>query len=404
MLERTKKLLLTLLFIAVVIGIGAILYFVFFRQPTAPTLPTEPTVPTVPTVPGLPTAAEGVIVPGEVEPIEGLPISAIADGGLTATAELAQTIGASTLSADGRSINYYDQATGKFFRIDENGNKTELSSRKFPNAEDVTWDKQGEQVVVEFPDGANIVYNFQTGRQVTLPKHWEEFDFSPTGSQVAAKSLGLDPGNRWMVLASTDGSTAKSIIPLGTNEDKVDVSWSPNDSVVGFSTTGTTQTGFGRQQILPLGKNNENYKGLIVEGLNFNSLWSPSGAQIIYDVSGERDNYKPMLWLVKGEPGSLGDNRRSLGLNTWAEKCTFSGETTLYCAVPNGLPDNSGIQPSKALGLDDTVYKIDLSTFRMSVVGTPSEGHTMNNLNVTADGRNLFYTDLRGNLHKMQLR
>ncbi|EKD33387.1 MAG: hypothetical protein ACD_76C00041G0005 [uncultured bacterium] len=403
MSERLKKILLVSAFILAVLGIATGLYFAFFRKagPAPEQIPPAGEEPSGVTV--LPPSGAGVPVPTAPGAV-GLPVSDIAKGGATKTQQIATAVNSTTISQDGASINFYKPEDGLFYRSDAAGNITKLSSQKFPNAKNIAWDSSGQQAVIEFPDGANIVYNFQTGRQFTLPEHWEDFDFSANGSQIVAKSIGIDPGNRWLVVASSDGSTAKSVVPLGTNADKVTVSWSPNDAVIGFSRTGSVQTGFARQQILPLGMNNENFKGLIVEGLNFHPKWSPSGEKILYDISGELSDYKPLLWVVDGSPSTMGDNRRGLGIRTWADKCAFQSNTTLYCAVPNSMPDGSGLQRELARGSNETIYKIDLDTYKITTAGFPENGGEVNNPTVSSDGGMFYYTDSQGALMQMRLK
>jgi len=132
------------------------------------------------------------------------------------------------------------------------------------------WNSDANKAVMEFPDGSNIVYDFDNETQVTLPNHWEEFDFSPVRDEIAAKSIALDPNNRYLVSTSADGSNVKNLQALGENEKKVQVNWSPNDQVVAFAdTAGSISGDLDRKMIVPVGKNGENFKGLIVERMGF---------------------------------------------------------------------------------------------------------------------------------------
>ena len=145
--------------------------------------------------------------------------------------------------------------------------------------------------------------------------------------------------------------------------------------------------------IVPIGKNDENFKGLIVEGLGFKSKWAPSGKQLLYSVSGSYSDYKPLLWVVDATSSSMGEHRRSLGINTWVDKCTFTGSSIAYCAVPNSLSINSGMQPSLAANTPDSLFRIDLTTGRSTLVAIPEQETTMKNLSVTSDESLLYYTN-----------
>lgn len=408
MTERTKKLLLVGGFIVSVFVIAFALYALFFQPaPPEPTVEEEAGISTG----QLPSSIEAEIrareeaeageASGRLEEADE-----VARGGLTQTTEL--TTGAiynTTLGGDGQTLNYYNASDGRFYTIDENGNVVALSDTQFPDAENVEWNKDSNKALVEFPDGSNVIYNFDTEKQVTLPAHWEDFDFSPVADEVIAKSIALDPQNRWLVITSDDGSQTTSIQALGENENKVDVNWSPNDQVVAFaSTSNAIQGGLDRNVIYPVGKNKENFKGLVVEGLGFDSLWSPNGRQLLYSVAGDYSQNKPLLWIVDATSSTMGDNRRSLSLNTWVDKCTWSSSSVIYCAVPLELPPNAGLQRSIYDNEPDALYKLDLSAGTSTLVAIPVEETAMNNLQVSGDGSILYFTSTSGQLELMRLK
>ncbi len=395
MTERTKKLLLVGGFILSVFVIAFALYALFFRPaPPAPTVKDQPEAATG----TLPAAVEALVrerAEGseEVARLEGA--DEIARGGLTQTVELTTSAVHNTaLSGNGSSMNYYNASDGRFYTIDENGAVVALSDAQFQDAESVDWNKDSQKALIEFPDGSNIIYDFETEKQVTLPTHWEDFDFSPVKDEVIAKSIALDPNNRWLVVSSDDGSNTKSIQALGENADKMDINWSPNDQVVAFARTADAISGgVDRQVIYPVGKNKENFKGLVVEGLNFDSLWSPNGKQLLYSVTGDYGDNKPLLWIVDATSATMGDNRRSLGINTWVDKCTWFSSSAIYCAVPLNLPANAGLGRSLYRNEPDAVYKIDLTTGRSMLVAIPGEPTSMNGLQISDDESKLYFTN-----------
>ena len=241
----------------------------------------------------------------------------------------------------------------------------------------------------------------------SLPKHWTDFQFSPLRDEFIAKSLALDPNNRWLVMSSADGSNVRAFQPLGQNENKVTVSWSPNDQIVAFADTADSIVGGGlsRKMILPVGKNGENLKGLIVEGLDFRPLWAPDGKQLLYSVVSDYSNRKPLLWASDAEPATMGENRRSLGVNTWADKCVFASKSKLYCAVPVGLPDNAGLQRVMFQDLPDNLYQIDLNSGVTSLTAVPEVETTMNNLTITEDGTMLYFLNAKtGKMERLRLK
>ncbi len=400
--ERAKRILMIFLFILSVCAIGFILYVMFFKPSAVTPTPTEQ-----PTIPG----AAGELTPsGESVPVTGgtpipsetgaLPEAApVAAGGVTQTISLTTApVTNITISSNGISVNYYNNEDGRFYTIDKDGNVVRLSGQQFPDVKNTTWNSSAEKAVLEFPDGSNIVYDFQNQKQVTLPPSWEDFSFSPTTNQIAAKSTALDSNNRWIVTASDNGSNVTPIQALGDNADRVNVKWSPNDQVVAFADTsdliGESSGNLNSRVIYPIGKNHENFKGLQVQGFGFSPSWSPSGKELVYSVYGDYSFGKPLLWAVDATASTMGDHRRNLGLNTWADKCTWGADTVMYCAVPQNLPDNAGLQPSLYEDLPDSLYRVDTTSGQILLLAIPDQNQTMKNLSISEDQSLLYYTDM----------
>src|SRR3989338_921341 len=239
-----KKIILLVGFVALVAALGILLYLVFFRTASEPTTPDM--TGTTATGGGLPGAAVGT-PDGDVTGADGqLPAAGGAnpaasgesatatdnalDGGLTPTIMVANEPSRwSTLSANGDDVVYYNQQNGKFYRAGENTAPVELSDKVFFNAQSVTWAPSKDKAIIEYPDGANILYNFQTGQQFSLPQHWQDFNFSPDSGRIVAKSIGSDQDNRWLIVANDDGSQALTLEPIGEKDASVYVSWSPNN-------------------------------------------------------------------------------------------------------------------------------------------------------------------------------
>lgn len=289
---------------------------------------------------GLPNnGGPGTNIPGQGAPNTGLP-SQIADGGLTKTDLVNQTPTLSpTLSKDG-NVQYYDKKDGKFYRLDSDGKKTLLSDKVFHSVSNITWAPDKNKAILVYPDGSKILYNFTTQKQATLPAHWKDFSFSPASDKIISKSMGLDQDNRWLVVSSDDGSGAKALEELGTQDKTVFPSWSPNNQIVAMYTEGVD---FDRQEVFFVGLNGENFKSTIIEGRGFQSQWSTTGDKLLYSVYHTRDDLKPRLWLVDASSDTIGQERKSLDVQTWANKCTFASNTEIYCAVPNNLEKGAGL-------------------------------------------------------------
>jgi hypothetical protein len=408
MIDRTKKILFAAVFILLSLAIGAGLYIFFFQPLVTPATPPtqEPTTP-----PGtLPTAGTGGARPGETPTTPGaLPGTPTTPGQQTPGAE-AKTIllrdsitQAIVPSTDGQGARFYSPEDGRFYRVNADGSITSLADKQFFNVDTVSWANKTDKAVLEFPDGRNVYYDFNQKRQVTLPQHWEGFSFSPDDERLAAKSIGLDPSNRFLFVSTADGNEARAIEQLGNNGGLVRVDWSPNSQVLAFSETGRPQAD-GAQEVYLIGENHENFKSLVVPGRGFLPNWSPTGKQILYSVYHERNELRPSLWVSGGSGDAIGENRRSLNLATWADKCAWQDDSTLYCGVPQSLDVGAGLARDRFASVPDDLYKVDLRTGVAIKINTPDQIYPIQNPIVSSDHSTLMFTDaLTGRLYEYKL-
>ena len=409
--SRYKKIFLAIGFLAAVILIGWLIWRTFF-SPT-PTEP-APVVTGTTTASGLPTAGPGGEVSGEINGPGGLPAgsnvtgapdpnkpSEIALGGLTKTEAITKSPTLDpTLSKTG-GVQYYNKDDGRFYTLDKNGQAVLMSDKVFYDVQNVVWAPDKGKAVIEYPDGKKILYNFSDKSQVTLPTHWEDFSFSPSSGQLISKSLGLNPENRWLTVSNDDGSKAINIENIGTNDQTVYPSWSPNGQIVAMYTKGVD---FNRQEVFFVGLNDENFKSTIVEGRGFQSQWSTTGDRLLYSVYNTDTNLNPKLWIVDASGNNISQNRKGIDLNTWASKCTFASNTEVYCAVPDSLDKGAGLFPELADKTKDSLYKINLTTGTKELVAVPDGAYNISQIMVPSDTKTLYFTDKQTNqIYKVNL-
>ncbi|PLX29100.1 hypothetical protein C0581_00010 [Candidatus Parcubacteria bacterium] len=403
-----RRIIYMVLFILVCILLGFAIYRVFFYKP--PTIPISgpgtgqsgefpsvgegKTPGQIATPPGtLPPSGERPTTPG------GIPTGPAGtpdeDTLIPTGTELVKRITDVTVAnlsgdADG-GARFYNSQDGKFYRINANGKVELMNDKVFFGVDNVTWSPENNESIIEYPDGANTYFNFDTNEQVTLPTHWEEFTFSNEGQQIAAKSMGLDPENRWIITSDPRGNNIKLIEPMGENASKVNVDWSPTRQVVALSATGKS-LGSDRQEILLVGLNHENYKSLTVEGRGMQSQWSPEGSKLLHSVYNGRNDYKPELWIVDSTPDTVGQNRKPLSVNTWADKCTMTSERFVYCGVPDTLETGAGFAPQLADNTRDDLFKIDTVTGIKTKIAL-DDYYTIESIHTSEDGDMLYFTD-----------
>jgi hypothetical protein len=406
MSPRVKQVLLIGLLLLVAGLIAYAIYFIgFSRRGVVPVEEVatngSQTPVVIPRTGGPRTTPSGGVVTGN-EPTTGgqngvEPSSSASSGGIyyqpTAVTRLTSTTPTYLSISQSGQARFHDIASGKFYRVLPDGSVKKLSDQIFYGVQNVTWAKDSNKAVIEYPDNFKTIYNFDTQKQVTLPSHWKDFSFSPDGSQIVAKSVGLSRENRWLVTVRDDGSGTRLIEPLGDNADEVTVSWSPSRQTVAFSQTGDP-IGYERRQILLIGLNGENFKPVTIEGLDFLPQWSPTGKRLLYSVDSARTDFKPELWITDAYGDSIDNNRQSLKIATWADKCVFGGDdVTLFCAIPRDLPSGAALSRDVARGAIDDIYKIDLKTGARSVVPLDGKEYSVTAIDFDKTSNRLIFTD-----------
>jgi hypothetical protein len=412
-----RRILLIAAFVAVIIVFGYIIYVVFFRPEKAPPGGENGNV----IINGLPVPGNGNInriIPtntGALPNINaiqtGEEISRIANGGPTLTQTIVdQTSTGLTVNPANNALQYYDPATGRFYQISPDGlSRTALTEDTYPGVQTIAWSPNGTLVIMTFPDGSKILYNFATDKQTTLPKELNDFSFSPQSDQIVSKYLDArDADNQWLMVSQPDGSDSKSAEHLGANAGKVITNWSPNNQIIA---TYQKSTDTERTDVIFLGASGENFQSANVEGRGFTPKWSNDGRQLLFSSYSSITNDNPHLYLMNGSPETLGTGQIDLGLTTTANKCTFAQSgLTIYCAVPYYLNPGSGPQPELSAGVPDNFYQIDLRTNSSRLIARPidsnrSQRFSAGNLFLSPAEDALFFTDtVTGTIQRVQLR
>jgi len=427
MSERFKKILYVIGFLLLSILIAFLIYFLFFRGFVTEDpidLGDEIEDPTGSTggLSGSPEGGQNIIdidIEGEdkdsslapEEDIEGTEEeyespSKLADGGKTLTEIVSFENTYNPILSPGGDILSYDKNTGEFSRLNiETGESILFDNISYKGAENIEWSPDSAKVLVEFPDGSNVIYDFNKNRQYVLPTNWYNFDFTKDSSGLVFLTESTDPKKRWLSTSDIDGSNYKPIENLGENERFVDVIYSPNDQYIALSRTGKP-LGLWRQQVVPIGLNDENFKAIEIEGRNYHPIYTPDGTKMVYDCYNLASNYKPVLYVVDVAPGSVGLNHFSLDINTWVSKCTFNNSGSyLFCAVPRDLPEGTGLFEEFSKDTVDDIYLININTGSSIKLAEPTIKVNIDSIFLSEDQSVLYYTDSSfGSIYSINLK
>ena len=411
-----KKVAIIIGFIAIVIIAAYFLYSLFFKGAETPPTELEKAIE-LGQLPGADVGVQPGIVPGEditgiglptekitkIEALESFQADTIAQGGITKVTDLDYQANTSIqLDSSGNNLVSYQKETGEFYKITSTGEKKLLTERIYKDVENVAWAPKSDEVILEFPDGSNVLYNFQSDKQISLPKDWTEFDFNKSGDKIGFKDLNNNPDYRWIGMANPDGSGQKYLEHLGTQYKRFEIDWSPTGDKIAQFNPGSSANS---SQLLFVGQNGENFKSIDLHGYGVETQWTPDGTRILYSAHNVSTDHKPLLNIVNASGDTIGYDHQSLNLNTWAHKCTFESKDIVYCAVPKELPYAADFAPEIADTIPDYIYKVNLKTGAKSFVAEPEYDYTMEQLMVSEDGSSLFFTDKATQaLHSIKLK
>lgn len=308
---------------------------------------------------------------------ELIEISDVANGGLTKTDIFVKDPTLFSMMNGNGQINYLNIADGKFYRIGPDGQAIALSDQTFFGANKVFWDNAGDRASIEFKDGSNIVYDFNTKKQTILPTHWEELKITGNGNSLAFKNMAYDVENRYLTISKFDGSQPKIIESIGANADKVKINWSPNNQVVAQYIEGKDSS---RSEVYFIGQNKENFLSMIVQGRGFDGKWSPSGNFMLYSTYNVNDGYRPSLWISTASGENIGVARNPIPLKTFVDKCTFAEDRFVICGVPEKMPIGAGINRNEANKTQDNIWLIDIATGDIKMIAKPQGAKTIENI------------------------
>jgi hypothetical protein len=428
---RFKKLGMILLFFAFVVLSGYMLYDMFFR-PISPDIEEEPSGTGDGTLGGIGEREPGtglteddedyIIIPvfdnpyhDEFIPVDSsmlidipvptlLPEQSVQQE--TSSYYLIETVNtnitkSATLNEKSNALNFYDYDDQRFYKLDADGNKIALSDKQFYKVQDVTFSPVKDQAILEYPDGTTIMYDFDQEQQHTLPSSWTDFEFNNEGDKIAFRELNVQADYRWLSVANPDGTGKKLIQHLGENDTKIQINWSPNQQIVAQY---PELENLSRSIVYFIGQNEENFKAIYVDGADVRLAWSPKGDSLLTSSYSPSSGFNPQLQIVSYDPSTNeATAKKTINLQTWADKCTYKDNATLICAVPTEMVSGAGMQPDVMKFTPDNLYEVDVKTGATRKILDNIQNYTMTNLSLGPDGNLYFIDQNSGTLNKVLL-
>ncbi len=349
----SRKTAIIIVSVAIVLIIGALVFFYFFYGRGGKG---EPEVPGE-----FPTTEDTGFPPEETKPTV-LPEEAVKEGPvlrqLTTTPVSGAVIGESGTRV---AVRYLDRATGNIFEVSPDGGEARrITNTTIPKIYEALFAKSGNVVIARYlkEDGETIETFSGT---VKAKSGSTEGDLAGTFLPAGIKGLALSPDSRRIFYLREEGGRAVGVIATAAGGEKTEVfrsplrewavAWPKEDTIV--LTAKPSALAEGTVQFL----NPET--GRVTPALSrlrgLTALADASAARILYSVSGETDFTLSLL-----ERETRADI--PLPLRTLPEKCVFGAKgATLLCAVPKTLPPASYPDAwyQGVIALEDEVWSIE---------------------------------------------
>lgn len=276
---------------------------------------------------------------------------------------------------DGSGITYFDPQ-GNLYQTaiqDNNGqialtNKKQLSVPAKSGIKKVLWPAKGSDYIVELTDSTGkksySYFNSITQVYTDLPSQVTALDWLPSGNQIMY--VWLENGKSTLNLSDPDTKNWKFIADMWENDDAIVIS--PDGSqLVYFETenSGTTNP------INSVTSDGKIWKGLVKNGQNLGTLWSPDGQKFLF-AKKDLTSLKYQLWIYNLTSGDVSN----LGFFSTPEKAVWDKDSNvIYVSVPNsGTLSNSSLT-------EDSFFRMDTTTL---------DKKQYNSGSVAIDGRDLF--------------
>lgn len=330
--------------------------------------------------------------------VEGGAGSDVANGGKTRADEVVSGRVADIRVGGSGQLELYDASDGVFYHLTSSGQKIKLSDEEFPNAESVTWSPDDRKAIIEFPDGTAVLKDFSRNTRITLPREGQDFVFQDDSEHVVFNYVTQDPDRNFLVVGDPAGADVKAVEPIGDRFERVQPTYSPDGSIVAFY---RKAHGAASEEIVFIGQQQEVFKSLVVNGIDFRGMWLPEGDRLLYSVISPDNGYNPTLWVVDAHGESIGLNNTQLGISATADSCAISESGQIaYCPVPKELQNGAGLDPALFANQESTIYEVNLANGYTRMIADPvsddgSRGVVVQDLQVSADGGALYFIDGR---------
>lgn len=318
--EKVKK---NILFITIgILALGAIGFFVarnlLISQPPAPQQPPDTITGQAPDFPDdVPPSDElPEPPPDDDEVIVGVP-----------TQRLLQLtdfpIVSPTLNKDQDRVQFYQKNGGDLLTSDFDGAHEKISNITIVGIQEAVWSPKKDRAAVFYLDNETLkaFLHIGTSSVAVLPQNITSFSWSPTGNSLAYTTK---KDNR-LTLATADEATRDTRAIASTPLTDASIIWASANNIA-FT---TAPSGFAQGFSFLFSRTSGTFSKSIGPLFGLSTLFSPDGSKIVTSSTPSGGRSTQISLFDKD-----GTFIKNLERATLAQKCTWAGNTMLYCASP----------------------------------------------------------------------
>lgn len=270
-----------------------------------------------------------------------------------------------TVNSNGNKIRYYSKANGNIYEVNFDGTGlSRVSAANLAGLISIIWSPDKEKVIGLFQKGDQIqkyLHNYQAGQSILMNNNINQVAWSPDGNKIAVQTFNSETQTSTISISNADGADLKDV--FSTRLKDFDLDWPTIDKL----SLKTKPSGLSDGLVLSVNPDNGNFYKVLGNIFGLNIKWSPLGNILIYS-STTTEGKNPSLFLAD----QTGQTKKSLGLTTLVEKCSFSQDNrTLFCAVPQKTSENAVWPDDYYKGMTataDIFAKVDLESGESIVI------------------------------------
>lgn len=272
-----------------------------------------------------------------------------------------------TISDD--KIFYYSKVSGNVFSTDFEGkSRNTVTNISIPNLITTLWSFDRSKAINIYKENEltkKVLFNFTSQKATQLDSRIKFINFSPNKDRIVYQFIDPSLNTNKIAVSDPDGLNWKSLQSIRMEDVKL--FW-PKEDVVAIL---TAPSGLVKGSLLAINPDNGGALNKVIsEIFGLTVKFSPDGNTILYSQT-DQYGHNPTLYTIKD-----GSSPDKMSVSTISDKCAFSINNNIYCAVPSKI-NGSLILPDdfykNTANFSDIFFKIDASNNRSSAIFDPTD-------------------------------